>query len=164
MRGFSIKTSHLSVSKKSTRSWTGMPFARKSKIFGLHSIPANTTPVPLKNRFISVFSLIMCFFAAPVSEKTKCGLKAAKNQNIGLSTVCGGRKICVRRQKNYLKNSGSFSRKIISFLSAASPSAKKAQDATSFPPASATNSRVALNDSPVLITSSTIRTRLPLSI
>ena len=66
--------------------------------------------------------------------------------------------------KTYLKNNGSFSRKIISLRSAASPSAKKAQAATSFPPASATNSRVALSDSPVLITSSTIRTRLSLSI
>ena len=28
----------VSVSKKSTRSWTGMPLARKSKIFGLHSL------------------------------------------------------------------------------------------------------------------------------
>ena len=61
----------LSVSKKSTRSWTGMPLARKSKIFGLHSIPANTTPVPLKNRLFSGFSLIMCFSAAHVSGKTK---------------------------------------------------------------------------------------------
>ena len=60
-----------SVSKKSTRSWTGIPLARKSKIFGLHSIPANTTPVPLKNRLFSGFSLIMCFSAAHVSGKTK---------------------------------------------------------------------------------------------
>jgi len=60
-----------SVSKKSTRSWTGMPLARKSKIFGLHSIPANTTPVPLKNSFSSYFSLTRCFSAAPVSGKTK---------------------------------------------------------------------------------------------
>jgi hypothetical protein len=48
-----------------------MPLARKSKIFGLHSIPANTTPVPLKNRLFSGFSLIMCFSAAHVSGKTK---------------------------------------------------------------------------------------------
>ena len=60
-----------SVPKKSTRSWTGIPLARKSKIFGLHSIPANTTPVPLKNRLFSGFSLIMCFSAAHVSGKTK---------------------------------------------------------------------------------------------
>ncbi len=77
----------LSVSKKSTRSWSGMPFARKSKIFGLHSIPANTTPVPLKNRQISGFSLTKCFSAARVSGKTKCGVNAATKLNRGLSTV-----------------------------------------------------------------------------
>ena len=60
-----------SVSKKSTRSWSGMPLARKSKIFGLHSIPANTTPVPLKNSFLSYFSLTRCFSAAHVSGKTE---------------------------------------------------------------------------------------------
>ena len=54
-----------------------MPFARKSLIFGLHSIPADTTPVFLKNCMFSNFSLIKCFFAAPVAEKTKCGVNAA---------------------------------------------------------------------------------------
>ena len=99
----------LRVSKKSTLSWSRMPFARKSKIFGLHSLllrypkkkyalsayffrprrhnklfypatggnrllsSANTTPVPLKNRLLSGFSLTRCFFDAPVAEKTKCG-------------------------------------------------------------------------------------------
>ena len=29
------------MSKNSPRSWTGMPFARKSKIFGLHSLRAS---------------------------------------------------------------------------------------------------------------------------
>ena len=59
------------MSKKSTRSPTGMPFARKSEIFGLHSIPVGTTPVSLKNRLFSGFSLTRCFSAAPVSGKTK---------------------------------------------------------------------------------------------
>ena len=63
----------LRVSKKSTRSPVGMPFARKSKIFGLHSIPANTTSVFLKSRLLSGFSLTRCFFDAPVAEKTKSG-------------------------------------------------------------------------------------------
>ena len=66
------------MSKKSPRSWTGIPLARKSRIFGLHSIPANTTPVLLKNSFLSYFSLKRCFSAAPVSGKTKCGGTAAK--------------------------------------------------------------------------------------
>ena len=48
-----------------------MPFARKSKIFGLHSIPANTTPVLWKTRLLDGFSLIMCFSAAHVSGKIK---------------------------------------------------------------------------------------------
>ena len=48
-----------------------MPFARKSRIFGLHSIPANTTPVSLKNRLLSGFSLTRCFSAALVSGKTE---------------------------------------------------------------------------------------------
>ena len=61
------------VSKKSTLSWTGMPFARKSKIFGLHSIPANTTPVFFKTRFLSGFSLTRSFSDAPVAGKTKFG-------------------------------------------------------------------------------------------
>lgn len=76
----------MSVPKKPTRSWTGMPLARKSKIFGLHSIPANTTPVSLKKPLKSVFSLIRCFSAAPVSGKTNCGANAAKNQIFNLST------------------------------------------------------------------------------
>jgi len=48
-----------------------MPLARKSRIFGLRSIPANTTPVPLKNRLFSDFSLTRCFSAAHVTGKTK---------------------------------------------------------------------------------------------
>jgi len=48
-----------------------MPLARKSWIFGLRSIPANTTPVFLKNRLFNGFSLTMCFSAAHVSGKTK---------------------------------------------------------------------------------------------
>jgi len=48
-----------------------MPLARKSRIFGLRSIPANTTPVPLKNRLFSDFSLTRCFSAAQAWEKRK---------------------------------------------------------------------------------------------
>ncbi len=55
-----------------------MPLARKSLIFGLHSIPANTTPVPLKNRLLSGFSLTMCFPPHMSAEKRKCGVNAAK--------------------------------------------------------------------------------------
>ena len=72
----------LRVSKKSTLSWTGMPFARKSEIFGLYSIPANTTPASLKNRLFSAFSLTRCFFAAHVAEKTKCGVNTATLPNL----------------------------------------------------------------------------------
>ena len=49
----------------------GMPLARKSKIFGLRSIPANTTPVSLKNRYILRFFAYKCFSAAHVSGKTE---------------------------------------------------------------------------------------------
>ena len=66
----------------SALSRTGMPFARKSLIFGLHSIPADTTPVFLKNCMFSNFSLIKCFFAAPVAEKTKCGVNAATQPDL----------------------------------------------------------------------------------
>jgi len=57
-----------------------MPLARKSKIFGLHSIPANTTPAPLKNSFLSYFSLTRCFSAARVSGKTQMRRKRRKNR------------------------------------------------------------------------------------
>ena len=68
----------MSVLKKSTRSWTGMPLARKSKIFGLHSSPANTTYAPLKTRLSSGFSLTRSFSDAPVAGKTKCGFPPQK--------------------------------------------------------------------------------------
>ena len=65
----------LSVSKKSTRSWTGMPLARKSKIFGLRSIPANTTPVSLKNRYILRFFAYKVFFRRAGQRKSrKCSI------------------------------------------------------------------------------------------
>ena len=76
-----LKFVRLSVSKKSTRSWSGMPFARKSKIFGLHSILANTTPVSLKTRLLSGFSLTRCFSDAPVAGKTECGFSPHKKLN-----------------------------------------------------------------------------------
>ncbi len=66
---------HLSVSKKSTRFWTGMPLARKSKIFGLRSIPANTTPVSLKNRYILRFFAYKVFFRRACQRKNrKCSI------------------------------------------------------------------------------------------
>ena len=58
--------------------WTGMPFARKSEIFGLHSIPANTTPVLLKNSFIAIFRLQGVFPPRMSAEKHKCGVNAAR--------------------------------------------------------------------------------------
>ena len=58
-----------------------MPLARKSKIFGLHSILANTTPVPLKTRLLSGFSLTRCFSDAPVAGKTECGFSPHKKLN-----------------------------------------------------------------------------------
>ena len=69
---------YLRVSKKSTLSPVRMPFARKSKIFGLHSIPANTTYAPLKTRLSSGFSLTRSFSDAPVAGKTKCGFPPQK--------------------------------------------------------------------------------------
>ena len=65
----------LSVSKNSTRFWTGMPLARKSKIFGLRSIPANTTPVSLKNRYILRFFAYKVFFRRACQRKNrKCSI------------------------------------------------------------------------------------------
>ena len=66
---------YLSVSKNSTRFWTGMPLARKSKIFGLRSIPANTTPVSLKNRYILRFFAYKVFFRRACQRKNrKCSI------------------------------------------------------------------------------------------
>ena len=59
-------------------------------------------------------------------------------------------------------NTGSFSRKTISSLSAAAPSARTAILPIMFPPALSTRFSMDFRDSPVLITSSTIRTLLPL--
>ncbi len=73
----------MSVSKKPTRSPTGMPFAQKSEILGMHSIPVGTTPVSLKNRLFSGFSLTRCFSAAPVSGKTKKAALPPQKQNLG---------------------------------------------------------------------------------
>ena len=103
------------VSEKSTLSPVGMPFARKSLIFGLHSLllrypkkiyalsayffrprrhnklfysatggnrllsSANTTPVPLKNRLPSGFSLTRCFSAAPVAGKQNAAIRRKKS-------------------------------------------------------------------------------------
>ena len=74
-----LKDTRLRVSKKSTLSWSRMPFARKSKISGLHSILANTTPVPPETRIISGFSLIRSFSDAHVAGKTKCAFAAGKS-------------------------------------------------------------------------------------
>jgi len=46
---------------------------------------ANATPVSLKNRLLSGFSLIRCFSAAQALEKRKSGVTAAK-KFLGLST------------------------------------------------------------------------------
>ena len=78
---------YLRVSTKSPLSWTGMPLARKSEIFGLYSIPANTTPVFLKTAKFCGFSPTRCFFDALVAEKTKMRLNAANYKNLSLSTV-----------------------------------------------------------------------------
>ena len=64
---------------RASLSWTVTPLARKSMIFGLHSVPANTTPVFLKTRLNHEFSLTMCFFDVPAADKTKMRLNAAKN-------------------------------------------------------------------------------------
>ena len=73
----------MSVSKKPTRSPKGMPFAQKSEILGMHSIPVGTTPVSLKNRLFSGFSLTRWFSAAPVSGKTKKAALPPQKQNLG---------------------------------------------------------------------------------
>ena len=66
---------YLSVSKNSTRFWTVMPLAQKSKIFGLRSIPANTTPVSLKNRYILRFFAYKVFFRRACQRKNrKCSI------------------------------------------------------------------------------------------
>ncbi len=53
----------------------GMPLARKSKIFGLRSIPANTTPVSLKNRYILRFFAYKVFFRRACQRKNrKCSI------------------------------------------------------------------------------------------
>ena len=49
-----------------------MPLARKSGIFGLHSIPANTTPVPLKTAKKAVFACKE-FFRRTCRRKNKNG-------------------------------------------------------------------------------------------
>ena len=61
--------------EKSTHSPPGMPLARKSKIFGLRSIPANTTPVSLKNRYILRFFAYKVFFRRACQRKNrKCSI------------------------------------------------------------------------------------------
>lgn len=68
-----LQTAFFEYVEFSTYSWAWMQFARKLKIFGLHSIPAKTTPVFFKNRLRQRFFAYKVFFAAPVAEKTKCG-------------------------------------------------------------------------------------------
>ena len=65
--------------KKSTRSPMGMPLARKSKIFGLRSIPANTTPSALEKPLNKRFFAYKVFFRRTCQRKNKkCGVTAAK--------------------------------------------------------------------------------------
>ena len=59
----------MSVSKKSTRSPTGMPFARKSKIFGLHSIPVGTHPSALEKPLNKRFFAYKVFFRRTCQRK-----------------------------------------------------------------------------------------------
>ncbi len=73
----------MSVSKKSTRSPTGMPFARKSEILGMHSIPVGTTPVSFEKPLIQRFFAYKVFFRRTCQRKNeKSGVTAAK-QNLG---------------------------------------------------------------------------------
>ena len=52
-----------------------MPLARKSKIFGLRSILANTTPVSLKNRYILRLFAYKVFFRRACQRKNrKCSI------------------------------------------------------------------------------------------
>lgn len=105
-------------------------------------------------------------------------IKAATTMQQFIFTVKNADKIAPPRKKNlysktflawnsptfYLKNNGSFSKKMISSLSAASPSANTAHLPTILPPAASISFSIAIRDSPVLITSSTIRILLPLII
>ena len=69
----------MSVSKKPTRSPTGMPFTRKSEIFGLHSIPVGTNPSVLEKPLIQRFFAYKVFFRRTCQRKNeKCGVNAAK--------------------------------------------------------------------------------------
>ena len=71
----------MSVSKKSTRSPTGMPFARKSEIFGLHSIPVGTHPSVLEKPLIQRFFAYKVFFRRTCQRKNeKSGVTAAKTE------------------------------------------------------------------------------------
>ena len=69
----------MSVSKKSTRSPVGMPLARKSMIFGLHSIPVGTHPSALEKPLNKRFFAYKVFFRRACQRKNeKCGVNAAK--------------------------------------------------------------------------------------
>ena len=69
----------LSVSTFSTRSPTGMPFARKSKIYGLHFIPVGTHPSALEKPLNKRFFAYKVFFRRTCQQKKrKCGVNAAK--------------------------------------------------------------------------------------
>ena len=71
----------MSVSKKPTRSPTGMPFTRKSEIFGLHSIPVGTNPSVLEKPLIQRFFAYKVFFRRTCQRKNeKSGVTAAKTE------------------------------------------------------------------------------------
>jgi len=56
-----------------------MTFARKSKIFGLHSIPVGTHPRALEKPLIKRFFAYKVFFRRTCQRKNeKCGVNAAK--------------------------------------------------------------------------------------
>ncbi|HCD81982.1 MAG TPA: hypothetical protein DEQ65_06475 [Ruminococcaceae bacterium] len=56
-----------------------MPFARKSKIYGLHFIPVGTHPSTLEKPLNKRFFAYKVLFSPHVSaKKRKCGVNAAK--------------------------------------------------------------------------------------
>lgn len=116
-----------------------------------------------------VFYLYGCFQLRQRGGSVKVTSFCGKNANTPVSV-----KNCYEPQKSktsgahkliiidYLGKTGSLSRKMMSFLSAASPSARTAALPTVLPPALLTSASSALSDSPVLITSSMMRTLFPL--
>ena len=55
---YAMRIQNKSAPKKSTRSWTEVPFAENFLIFGLHSTPANTTHAFLKIAFLTLLIFV----------------------------------------------------------------------------------------------------------